>query len=147
MLGHRGLLLGRHRLGEIRTRRNQPEQEERCGGTPLASWGPTPSRGTLARRAVGGRLAHSAARVAGCTAISPKPLRRLHIAASSEYAFSPRSSVNSAASDSHTCLAPTCALGSPVQYQCRSAPPSPPPPRPDSGIVVSRSSAPSARAT
>ena len=43
------------------------------------------------------RPAHSAARVAGWIAISPKPLRRLHIAASSAYAFSPSSSVSSGA--------------------------------------------------
>src|SRR4029453_8423203 len=90
---------------------------------------------------------HSARRVAGCTAISPKPLRRLHIPASSAYAFSPSSSVSSGAYDSHTCFAPTCALGSPVQYQCRSAPPSPQPRRSYSVIQVLRISDPSGRST
>ena len=67
-----GVLLGiGQRLREIRARRDQPEQEE--------------------------RFPHCAARVAGCTAISPKPLRRLHIAANSAYAFSPSSSVSSGA--------------------------------------------------
>ena len=55
VLRHRLLFFGCHRLREIGARWNQPKEEE----------------------------AHSAARVAGCTAISPKPLRRLHIAASS----------------------------------------------------------------
>src|SRR6476646_5012838 len=120
-VGHRLLFLCRHRLGEIRPRRNETEQEQ--------------------------PVIHSAARVAGCMAISPNPLRRLHIAASSEYAFSPSSSVNSGAYDSHTCLAPTCALGSPVQYQCRSSPPSPQPRRSYSVIQVLRISDPSGRST
>ena len=87
------------------------------------------------------------ARVAGCTAISPNPLRRLHIAASSAYAFSPSSSVSSAAYDCQTCFDPTCAAGSPVQYQCRSAPPSPQPRRSYSVMVVLRISEPSGRVT
>src|SRR6476659_10463449 len=121
MPSHRLLFLCRHRLGEIRPLRNEPEQEQ--------------------------PLIHSAARVAGCMAISPKPLRRLHIAASSEYAFSPSSSVNSGAYDSHTCLAPTCALGSQVQYQCRSSPPSPQPRRSYSVIQVLSTSVPSGSVT
>src|SRR4029079_14636947 len=121
VLGHRLLFLCRHRLGEIRPGRNETQQEQ--------------------------PVIHSAARVAGCMAISPNPLRRLHIAASSEYAFSPSSSVNSGAYDSHTCLAPMCALGSPVQYQCRSSPPSPQPRRSYSVIQVLRISDPSASVT
>src|SRR5581483_9243852 len=112
---HHVLLLGRQRLLDVRPRRQQPEQEQ--------------------------LVAHdecSAARVAGCTAIKPNPLRRLHIAASSAYAFSPSSSVSSAESDSHTCFSPMCTAGSPVQYQCKSAPPSPQPRRSNSVIVVLR---------
>ena len=43
--------------------------------------------------------------------------------------------------------APTCAAGSPVQYQCRSAPPSPQPRRSYSVMVVLRISVPSGRVT
>ena len=47
----------------------------------------------------------------------------------------------------HTCSAPTWAAGSPVQYQCRSAPPAPQPRRSYSVTVVLRISVPSGRAT
>ena len=52
---HRVLFVVGQGLREISPRRDQPDEEE----------------------------VHSAARVAGCTAISPRLLRRLHIAASS----------------------------------------------------------------
>src|ERR1700755_2064885 len=48
---------------------------------------------------------------------------------------------------SHTCLAPVWAAGSPVQYQCRSAPPEPQPRRSYSVTVVLRISEPSGRVT
>src|ERR1700733_12162839 len=79
--------------------------------------------------------------------MSPNLLRRLHIDASSPYAFLPSSSVSSSARLSHTCLAPTWAAGSPVQYQCRSAPPEPQPRRSNSVTVVLRISVPSGRVT
>ena len=47
--------------------------------------------------------------------------------------------------DCHTCFEPTCASGVPVQYQSRSAPPSPQPRRSYSVIVVLRTCSPSGR--
>ena len=128
VLGHRGLLLGRHGLGEIARggiSRNDGQLATLANARTAAIW--------LIRRR-GSRDARRSAL---------NPLRRLHIAASSAYAFSPSSSVQLEGVRLPHLLSADMRVGvaGAVPVQVRSA--SPQPRRSYSVIVVLSTSEPS----